>query len=53
MNPQQLGASAAAAGRCSDRDIATSLPVAAKVRLLTGADNWRTRVILGPACAPW
>jgi beta-glucosidase len=37
------GAPAAVAGRLSDRDIVTALPVAAKVRLLTGADSWRTR----------
>src|ERR1700728_1001031 len=42
------GAPATPAGRDSvaaipsDRDIVTALPVAEKVRLLTGADSWRT-----------
>lgn len=36
------GAPAIMAGLFSDRDIVTALPVAEKVRLLTGADSWRT-----------
>jgi beta-glucosidase len=43
MTAQQLSAPAAAPAPSSDRDIAAGLPVAAKARLLTGADSWRTR----------
>jgi beta-glucosidase-like glycosyl hydrolase len=39
MTTRQQGAPAA---RFSDDDVVAALPVAAKVRLLTGADNWRT-----------
>src|SRR5579871_2949691 len=34
--------SAGTVGAFHDRAVAASLPVAAKVRLLTGADNWQT-----------
>jgi beta-glucosidase len=43
MTTQQPGGPAAVPESFSDRDIVGALPVAAKVRLLTGADSWRTR----------
>ena len=43
MTTRQQGAPAAVAGSFPDRDIVATLPLAETVRLLTGADNWRTR----------
>jgi beta-glucosidase len=43
MTTQQQGAPATPAGSFSACDIISALPVAEKVRLLTGEDSWRTR----------
>ncbi len=41
-SPQQAAPPLVSAGRPTERDLAAALPVAEKVRLLSGADSWRT-----------